>query len=289
MYILPPGKELRVYESSEFKVVVVIRPEEMSGNGNEDDLPGLPQPSEVSQSWVSHWAANGNTGSSEFGTIIPDGAHCNYTAPATEPDDSRNPVQLSANLANLIYRNPVTGRDMTSLILVAPVEIKDDNFAFRLNLKFKFDSYANALAVWTLTDNATIEFEVRNGFVTVTDTINEDGSVTPASQSIPYGDGECISTWINEEGAKGYWNVTSVSGETGPYGFDDKVRSLILTVTHSKTRVPKFRLVCPDNDPTFFGGEVWETIEKTYSFVLYDSTQTYPSRDPYETVTLEPK
>jgi hypothetical protein len=287
LYIVPAGKELRVNQSSEFKVMVIFYPEAMAGNGDEDDLPPLPRAEEVSPRTVSSWRTN-DTIDSKFGTIVPDGSHCNYTAPGTKPEDSRNPVQLSANLANLVYRNPVTGRDMTSLKLVAPVNILADNYAFRLRIASKFESLAQALFLWTLTDNAIINFEVRNGLITVTDTQNENGTVSPTSQSTPYGDGECVATWIDEEGANGYLNVDTLYGETGPYGFNQEIRSLMLTVKHIDTKIPKFRMVCGTNEPANLGGEPWGILERTYSFILNDSTQTAESFDPNVTVTLEP-
>jgi hypothetical protein len=158
-----------------------------------------------------------------------------------------------------------------------------------LKLKYTWGPYYSALFIWTLTDNAYIDIKVKDGLVTVGEPQNEDQVVSPPSQSRSSGSGECTATWLSSEARTGYLNITSASGETGPYGFDPKLRSLILTVNHSNTMIPKFRVGCTGGEPQDYGGEPWGTFRQTYTFILQDSIQTAPPVDPFLEATLEPK
>jgi len=74
---------------------------------------------------IEDWLANGVEADAlgPYGKIAPKNGGCTYTAPTAKPNASKNPVNLSANLKDILYRDPVTGTVFEDLQLFTSIEI----------------------------------------------------------------------------------------------------------------------------------------------------------------------
>jgi hypothetical protein len=276
LYIEPPSDYLKVTESREFKIYAIQNHiSTNTGSKNivdEDYLPALPRNHEISPTNVKQWSVNGvKNGNAEFGTVVPDGTACTYTAPGAVP--SANPVNLTADL-KLWYRDPETGADFNNLKLTAPIRIYDDRYAYQLKVSFKVDDWP-AQFTWTLTDEATMNIDVIGSIVLITGIQNKDGVVSPAEQNNGGGIVNCTGTWLQGESKSGYINI---SGVTGELSFNQATETIMLdlTLTSSNATTPRFSYVCvtPQGTTTdFTGGGIIESRDYTYHFMLNNQTQ----------------
>lgn len=287
MAIVPVTTGQKINESKEYKVIVVdetTSPQSADG----DELPPLPIAHEVSPGTVKQWYANGIlNGDSTYGTITPNGSHCTYTAPDHKPEKSKNPVQLTADLDHLWYKDPATGADFKNLKLVLPIVIIDDNYSYQLKIEYKFGAWPGATFYWMVTDMATMDIEVKNGAVTITNIQNQGGNVSPSSQTTKYGDGTCTATWHDQGANIGYLNITQATGllipnENNP---DEKTLSLVLS-NHGKG--PGFHLECSGSESSDSGGDDMGSSSLLFDFALNNEIQVN-RENTLITATLAPQ
>ena len=74
---------------------------------------------------IEKWLANGVKADAlgPYGKIAPKKGGCTYTAPTQKPNASKNPVNLSATLKDILYRDPRTGNVSEDLQLFTSIEI----------------------------------------------------------------------------------------------------------------------------------------------------------------------
>jgi hypothetical protein len=288
LFIVPPFAELYTTQSKEFHVFAVEL-HDASDDSDSDVLPPLPTVHEVSPNTVKQWSVNGvKNGNSQYGIVSPNGTTGLFTAPDVKPPSSKNPVQLTADI-KLWYKDPKTGQDFNNLKITAPVKIVDGNFSFQLKMKFTINNYGTAMFYWSLSDIVTLDVEIRNFEVAITNIHNETGVVNPTTQSSPYGEGTCTSTFTPIEPYKGNLHITKGSGITVTDPDDILNKVLILTLTNGEIVWPRFSTVC-----TGGGSSVTEEVSQPgqdfiYTFDLTTDREQTNKTDPSLIVTLIPK
>jgi hypothetical protein len=66
------------------------------------------------------------------------------------------------------------GGDFNNLKITVPITIFDDSYSFHLKLSYRKENWLEAIFFyWTVTDMATMDINVNNGFVTVTNIQNQ--------------------------------------------------------------------------------------------------------------------
>jgi hypothetical protein len=188
----------------------------------------------------------------------------------------------------LVYHDPVTGQDFNNLKITSPITISDGKYSFQLKITFKIESFASDFFYWTISDLATMDVNVNNKIVTITNVQNNPGSVAPVTQSIPYGPGSCTATWQQEEGSTGFLNITKASGLVFPDPNNQDLNILSLTLTNNNVATPRFRLVCTGGGSSISGGDNLGSNYLYYEFLLDDDESQIDKQDPTTIVTLTP-
>ena len=289
LFIFPEAAELKKSESQAFQVYAIQNhspSDEGNEEGDEDYLPPLPRRHEVSPNTVKQWSVNGEkNGNAEFGIVLPNGSACTYTAPGEKP--SINPVDLTADI-KLWYRDPETGRDFNNLKINAPILIIDEHYSYELEILFKFDNWGTWAFVWDLADKATMDVDVINGIVSISNIRNSEGTVSPVgpqTKVIIEGVQTCTGTVLAS--AVGLLNVTQGSGQVLFNDLDPRSPWLILKITNSDGIIPRWSYECTNELPAFTGGGTYPTAEYTLQFVRTNEIQK--KDDFYLAATLTPK
>jgi hypothetical protein len=286
LYIFPEAAELKRSESQVFHVYAI---ENHPGSApvNEDDLPPLPKNHKVSPDVVKQWLVNGiPNGNSEYGIAKPNGDSCTYTAPDAVP--SRNPVDLSANI-KLWYKDPATGKDFNNLKINAPITITGIKKEYQLKISLKWDNWGTYVFNWNLTDLATMDVVVTDGIVSISNIKNNNGTISPTTQSkvIIQGVRTCTGTVDGKADSTGLLNITSGKGQVLFNDLDPNSPWLELRITNSNGMWPKIKYECTGDQPAFEGGTPYPGSEYYLRFVLTDEIQT--KNETPIVVTLTPK
>ncbi len=262
-----------------------------SGSGSEDaDLLAAPAPLLPTANNIDGWTVDGiSNGNSVYGTVIPNGTSCNYTAPAQVPNTG-NPVDLSVKIKNFPFRTSVTVNGVTSTVSFHDLRL-DDSFTiigndFTYDISVKYDNNivdGGAGFVFGATDNADLTVEVKDG-TNVTVTVNSNGSTTvvPAFQ----GDNNCKSTWT---GSGEVMNIISGTGtvvDAGP----NQPSIVQLTFRGSNITEPSFNL-SGSSCSGIAGGQtvVGDGPPGDFAFKLDTGAQYPVVIDPAVTVVVKPK
>jgi hypothetical protein len=293
LHIFPSAAELKISESQQFNIYAVENHSEANNNnddGDEDHLPPLPNNHEVSPNTVKRWLVNGiKNGNAEFGTVTPNGTTCIYKAPVAIP--SRNPVDLAAEI-KLWYKDPETGKEFNNLKINAPITIIEDQHKYQLKLSFSSEDYSTWAFSWKLEDIVTMDVIVTNGIVTINNIKNEDGVVTPETQTKESIPGVYSCTATVEEYKVGSLNITGGTGNVLLNDLDPNSPWLDLQITNNNWAYPKIKEECNHNGeiegPFFLGGEIsTQPNNYFYRFVLTNEIQT--KNEGHISTTLTPK
>ena len=148
------------------------------------------------------------------------------------------------------------------------------HYTYQLKLEFKDETWPGGRFDWELTDFATLDIDVTDSIVTISNIQNDNGSVSPASQFFENSIESCTSTWQPGESVPGYINITGGSGKT--YGGMGQPVMMTLSITSSQGRTPKFIEVWTRSGTYITGGDSLMTLNFSYNFELNDETQTSP-------------
>jgi hypothetical protein len=278
LVIVPGSENLKIGLSKDFRVMVLDDPSqgnELSAmtpaKSNENEVSPLRKQHEVNAGLVKNWSANGVIGgNSQYGTIVPQGAHCTYKAPSTKPSGSKNPVQLSAEI-NMRYKDPVTNTDYGTLKLNAPVKIFDDSFSYTLQIIYNKKDWYDAYAMWTVSDTAIMDITVKDDIAVISDYQNQNGFVQPVSQQITVGYETCTATWQPDKffGPLNINLVTAYATSSGSF------KSLVLQINNFQRITPAFNEVCGTSGNFTYGGENLGSDIYGAVFLLKDSDQIF--------------
>lgn len=280
LYIFPEAAQLKISETQVFQVYAIENHtpgDDGNDNPDEDYLPPLPINHEVGENTVKQWLVNGiKNGNAEIGTITPNATSCTYKAPGANPP--RNPVDLTAEI-KLWYKDPVTGKEFNNLKINAPITIIEDEHKYQLKLSFLKEDYGTWAFYWKLEDIVTMDVVVINGIVSISTIKNEDGVVTPTTQTKESIPGVYSCTFTVEEYKIGSLNITGGKGSVLLNDLDPNSPWLDLEITNNNWAYPKIKEECYHNGelegPFFLGGEI-NTQPNNYffRFVLTDEIQT---------------
>ncbi len=158
-------------------------------------------------------------------------------------------------------------------------------YSYQLTLSFNYESWPAATFNWTLTDMATMDINVKDSIISISNIQNQEGSVSPATHSIQNGIETCTATWLQGESPSGYIHITGGSGEL--YLGGDQNIMLSLHVTSSNTKTPRFNYVCTRSGSSASGGESLEPHIYNYTFSLNNQIQTQSNSSLTATLTPE--
>lgn len=167
---------------------------------------------------------------------------------------------------------------VTSLVFLKCKEEKDSvtnkvlRYSYHLNLSFNYETWPAATFTWTLSDLATLDIDVQDSIVLISNIENHEGLVSPGTRFIQNGIETCTATWQQGESPSGYIHITVTSGEI--YLGGDQNIMLSLQVTSSNAKTPKFNYVCTRSGSSSTGGEILEPYNYNYRFFLNNQTQT---------------
>ncbi len=256
----------------------------------DEELLTAPAPLLPTADNIDGWSVDGVTnGNSVYGTVIPNGTSCNYTAPAQVPSTG-NPVDLSVKIKNFPFTAHVNTNGVTSTVTFHDLRLDDAFTIISNDLTYDVSiNYNNTLVdggagfVFGATDNADLTVEVKDG-TNVTVTVNSNGttSVVPAFQ----GDNNCKSTWT---GIGEVMNISSGSGTVVDAG-SDQPAIVQLTFKGANITEPSFVLSGSSCSGTA-GGQalVGDGPPGDFSFKLDAGTQYPAVLDPSITVVVKPK
>ena len=190
---------------------------------------------------IGEWRVNGKTTDKMgvFGKVTPVerefSAVCTYMAPTKVPD-SQNPVNVSAILKDLVYKDPISGKDLKGLQLATQIEIVGER---KYTLSFRYRG-TNVISD-VLSDSASAEVLVKDGMITFSDFRNSPGYIIPASKTYP---GNCTTTWT-VEGFEGPFDFTWGTGLLSSDSSGYRHMSILLG---GMSNIPESHSVCPSLD-----------------------------------------
>ena len=269
LHIIGPG-ELKVDESGELSVRMINLDATTGKDG--DQLIALKKDDNNYKAVIKEWLANGHAAETmgPDGKIVPNDQGAIYTAPAVAPKSSKNPVNVSVTLKDLLYKDPRTGQVFKDLQLFAAIEIIGD-FKFNLEVRYKDDQVNPGVDSYiTIEDQVSLKVLVKNQLVTTSDITNSMATLVPAVSTF----GKCTLTWQQPfEGFAGPISITEATGVvyTVPDGSNEQ--KILNIVFKCDVEYPVWKFQCPDGTVNLEGAEPSkETFD--LDFILKDSTQT---------------
>ncbi|TAL69058.1 MAG: hypothetical protein EPN82_08195 [Bacteroidetes bacterium] len=234
--IVPSEAIVKINESIDLEVIYIGEPKYKTEENV--DLPYLNE----NKTYVSTWQVNGTSGNAASGQIVKtDENKATFIAPSVVPDESHNPVAVSATLSNLTFtykdktfKNP----KLISNILV--IEGALYSIVFTSNIPLGFGA---GKKFFTVTDSARMSVLLKDDLsVMVLNLYNEEAKVTPKSQS----EGTCTYT-ITQPG-DGYFNISNGVSFGGSFNPLEHQINIFMN-GNSWGYTPSFKISCKDAPP----------------------------------------
>ncbi len=263
MIIVPSEAIVKINESIDLEVIIVGEPRDTTDDGIE--LVNL----NISKTYVSTWQVNGTSGNDASGHIVKkDENKATYIAPSVVPDESHNPVAVSATLSNITFTITINKKEVTfkNPKLVANIRVIGGalfSVVFTSNISYPFLSLEK---YYTVTDSASMSVVLNDdSSVMVFNLYNEEGKVTPKSLKV----GDC--TYTVAQPGEGYFNFSQGVSFVGVFiPFMNEIQ--INKFGDSKGYTPSFKVSCPDRPPSTIEGT--EQLAGPFGF-SFDANKDY--------------
>jgi hypothetical protein len=258
--------DLQENEKTTLRLLQFVRTKQLAGETapGEDELPPIPQSHPVADDLVRSWTVSGGSAN---GTVTGYGSEATYTAPANIDKDRSVIVSVSTGQNTVIKSRKSKGVITTLNQHVYTIKLNLHPAALSFIVKLE-TNLSNTSGVYDdkYHDEGTLQVDVKNIQVTVSNFKNQAPTVTPSSGS---GGGE-KAQWMPD--GIGVINVIGGQGVVIPPD-STGYRHVAMTFTHTGTVLPSWLITEPDGSTSTIKGEPVPGGVLSTVFILKDSAQ----------------